>query len=139
MPPPLRNPNWTPHNGQPEWISYGPPNPNYVGQDQSNMAYSTRGAQPRRVASTGITPNPKFRPILVSPHPFQASQPLFRLILHPTRAFYPMPAFRTASSAQTFLASGPTLVFTLMVRPLDQETRTVLGRRLLSRRGSSSN
>lgn len=37
MPPPYRNPDWTPDNGQPYWRHYGPPNPNYNSQRPANM------------------------------------------------------------------------------------------------------
>lgn len=73
MPPPYRNPDWTPDNGQRYWLNYGPPNPNYnpqgpanmvpqgqanmtapsqangMPQDQINMAYPPPGAHPRRI------------------------------------------------------------------------------------------
>lgn len=73
MPPPYRNPDWTPDNGQSEWLHYGAPNPNYnpqrpanlvpqgqanmatlnqangMRQGQPNIAHLAPGAQPRRV------------------------------------------------------------------------------------------
>lgn len=56
MPPPLRNPNWAPGNGQPEWIQYDPPNPNYGGRSQLGQRQSSRAAQPHQVSSTGMVP-----------------------------------------------------------------------------------
>lgn len=73
MPPPYRNPDWTPDNGQRYWLTYGDPNPNYnpqgpanmvprgqanmttpsqangMRQGQIDMAYPPPGAHPRRI------------------------------------------------------------------------------------------
>lgn len=59
MPPPMRNPNWTPTNGQPQWIAYGAPNPNYVPQSQGNTVVSAPGPRARRatVARIGVANN----------------------------------------------------------------------------------
>lgn len=47
MPLRYRNPDWTEDNGEPYWLPYGPPNPNYVGPNQleANMMPPTPGAQ----------------------------------------------------------------------------------------------
>lgn len=56
MPPMYRNPDWTPGSDQPQWLRYGPPNPNYVAPNQANMVRPAPGAQPHHMPHNGMTP-----------------------------------------------------------------------------------
>lgn len=56
MPPPVWNPDWTPDNGQPKWISYADLGPRGAPPGQHNSRRPARDAEPRTISATDMPP-----------------------------------------------------------------------------------
>lgn len=56
MPPPVWNPDWTPDNGEPQWITYGDLGARGVPRGQRNSRRPTQQAEPRVMSAIEMPP-----------------------------------------------------------------------------------